>query len=97
MLLFRCTFSLKLVLIESPRSTPALAYLDLNYFKSFHLDSMNQIEFCPSAGSLTERICKDFKDHPGIALLIDYGDTQPFQNSLRVSSSYVSYLFKDCI
>ena len=76
--------SLKLILIQSVGPTPALAYLNLDYFRDGHLHTLKNIEFSPSAGILITKICKDLHDHSGVALLIDYGAIGPHQNSLRV-------------
>jgi SAM-dependent MidA family methyltransferase len=78
--------SLKLILIQSVGPTPALAYLNLAYFRDCHLHTMKHIEFSPSVGTLVTKICKDLHDHSGVALLIDYGAIGPHQHSLRVSA-----------
>jgi SAM-dependent MidA family methyltransferase len=65
-----------------------LAYLKQKYFEDGYLSTMNDIEFCPAAGAITEMISRDISRYSGAALFIDYGDIGPLQHTLQVGYIY---------
>jgi len=74
--------------VLSPRSSPlAVALKSILPHYSESTQGM-QVEVCPQAISLAEKIARQLSVHPGMALFIDYGANHSFGDSLRAIKNH---------